>query len=86
MSLERTLAIIKPDGIQHEKAIRDAIEHGGFTILGDRKVELTNEQVSDLFSDQVGKNTENIKNPIKTIIIFKKVQFYKYSVPFGQFF
>jgi len=57
MSLERTLAIVKPDGIQHEKAIRDAIEHGGFTILGDRKVELTSEQVSDLFSDQIGKHT-----------------------------
>ena len=72
MSLERTLAIIKPDGIQHEKAIRDAIEHGGFTILGDRKVELTNEQVSDLFSDQVGKNTENIKKIYKNNNYFQK--------------
>ena len=57
MSFERTLAIIKPDAIEYYGAIKDAIEHGGFTIVGERKCELTSEQVSDLFSDLIGKHT-----------------------------
>merc|ERR1712151_459191 len=56
IKLERTLAIIKPDGIAEIDKIRSAIEHSGFFILRERKVQLTSEQVSELFSDQVGKH------------------------------
>ena len=57
MDLERTLAIIKPDGVGAYAEIKDAIEHGGYVILNERACELTSEQVSDLFSDQIGKHT-----------------------------
>jgi len=55
--LQRTLAIIKPDGMPYLDSIRSAIEHSGFNIQKEKSVQLTSEQVSDLFSDQVGKHT-----------------------------
>ena len=55
--LQRTLALIKPDGLDYYPSLRTAIEHTGFSIQRELKVELTSEQVTDLFSDQVGKHT-----------------------------
>lgn len=55
--LERTLAIIKPDAIEYLESIRRAIEDSGFSIQKEKHVQLTSEQVSDLFADQIGKHT-----------------------------
>ncbi|VEL16873.1 unnamed protein product [Protopolystoma xenopodis] len=53
--VERTLAIIKPDAISKEKEIEEFILSKGFSIIQKRKVKLSPEQASELYSEHFGK-------------------------------
>lgn len=50
--IERTLAIIKPEGTQFMDEIEYRIRQEGFEILQRRTVHLTPEQATDFFQDQ----------------------------------
>ena len=55
VELERTLALIKPDAIGSMEEIIRLIKNSGFSILGQRRVSLSPEQVSDFYSEHYGK-------------------------------
>ncbi|UYV68659.1 NME9 [Cordylochernes scorpioides] len=50
--VEKTLAIIKPDIIQHSREIEQIIRSEGFTILQRHKLKLSEDQARDFYSDQ----------------------------------
>eukprot|EP00053_Salpingoeca_punica_P001659 m.34417 g.34417 ORF g.34417 m.34417 type:complete len:198 (+) comp11147_c0_seq1:93-686(+) len=52
--VERTLAIVKPDAIQHEEEIIDLAKSNGFVILEKRRLHLTPEQASDFYIRHYG--------------------------------
>ncbi|KAK7866653.1 hypothetical protein R5R35_000270 [Gryllus longicercus] len=51
---EKTLALIKPEGVPHLKEILQTIKDEGFDIIQRRKVFLTPEQASELYKDHYG--------------------------------
>lgn len=53
--LQRTLALIKPDAIQHADAIVEIAMQKGFTVLERRRVRLTPEETSDFYAEHYGK-------------------------------
>ncbi len=55
--MERTLAIIKPDGLQDKNAgkIIDRIEKEGFALLGMKMLHLTQKQAEDFYAVHKGK-------------------------------
>ncbi|XP_039259811.1 nucleoside diphosphate kinase homolog 5-like [Styela clava] len=55
ITLERTLAIVKPDAMDKATEIEDLIMRKGFMILQKRKIHLTPEQASDFYSEHYGK-------------------------------
>nr|XP_039258237.1 nucleoside diphosphate kinase homolog 5-like [Styela clava] len=55
ITVERTLAIIKPDAMDKASEIEDIILRHGFMILQKRKVHLSPEQASDFYVDHYGK-------------------------------
>ncbi|XP_074042872.1 nucleoside diphosphate kinase homolog 5 [Leptinotarsa decemlineata] len=52
--LQRTLAIIKPDGLQYKDVVLRAINEAGLKILNQRLLHLSPEQVSDIYSKHYG--------------------------------
>lgn len=52
--IERTLAIIKPDGMPNREKIVHRIETAGFKILQTRIVKLTAEQASEFYKSKYG--------------------------------
>merc|ERR1711937_909306 len=55
INLERTLALIKPDSIDSLDEIIRLIRTSGFSILSQRRVALSPEQVSDFYAEHYGK-------------------------------
>ncbi|XP_038651693.1 nucleoside diphosphate kinase homolog 5 [Scyliorhinus canicula] len=55
VSVERTLALIKPDAIDNADEIEEIILRSGFTILQKRKVVLSPELCSDIYAAHYGK-------------------------------
>ena len=55
IQLERTLALIKPDSINDTDEIVRLIKSSGFSILAQRRVKLSPEQVSDFYAEHYGK-------------------------------
>ncbi len=53
--LEHTLAIIKPDGFDWSKEIRERYEKAGLKVLIERHVELTGEQAREFYAEHRGK-------------------------------
>merc|ERR1712168_574040 len=53
--LERTLALIKPDSVDDSSEIERIIKTSGFSILAQRRVKLSPEQVSDFYAEHYGK-------------------------------
>jgi nucleoside-diphosphate kinase len=55
--MERTLAIIKPDAVRAKNAgkIIDRIEAEGFTIVGMKKINLSQQQAEDFYAVHKGK-------------------------------
>ncbi|ORZ36894.1 nucleoside diphosphate kinase [Catenaria anguillulae PL171] len=53
--MERTLAIIKPDAVQHVDDIVYAIEADGFTIIDKQHIHLTIDQARDFYAEHNGK-------------------------------
>ncbi|XP_058811488.1 nucleoside diphosphate kinase homolog 5-like [Topomyia yanbarensis] len=51
---ERTLALIKPDGMKHRDTITRRIRDAGFVIVQSRIVRLTPEQASELYRSKIG--------------------------------
>ncbi|XP_028315899.1 nucleoside diphosphate kinase homolog 5 isoform X2 [Gouania willdenowi] len=56
ISVERTLAIIKPDAVHKAEEIEDVILKSGFTVLQKRKLKLNPEQCCDFYAHQYGKD------------------------------
>ncbi|XP_060783158.1 nucleoside diphosphate kinase homolog 5 [Neoarius graeffei] len=54
ISVERTLALIKPDAIDQADQIQEIILLSGFTILQKRKLQLSPEQCSDFYTEHYG--------------------------------
>lgn len=54
MSVEHTLAMIKPVGMVHVRDMIKVIKKEGFTILGRRNLQLTPEQASDFYQEMYG--------------------------------
>ena len=77
VELERTLALIKPDAIGSMEEIIRLIKNSGFSILGQRRVSLSPEQVSDFYSEHYGKVSK--LEFLNTIISFSDV-FHKLGV------
>ncbi|PAA87565.1 hypothetical protein BOX15_Mlig026811g3 [Macrostomum lignano] len=75
--VERTLAVIKPDAVHHADEIEDIITQNGFSVLHKRKVQLTPEQASELYSEHFGKMffpsliTYMSSGPIVALVIAK---------------
>ena len=55
INLERTLALVKPDAIGATEEIIRLIRNSGFSILSQRQVLLSPEQVSDFYAEHYGK-------------------------------
>ncbi|GCB70421.1 nucleoside diphosphate kinase homolog 5 [Scyliorhinus torazame] len=55
VSVERTLALIKPDAIDNADEIEETILRSGFTVLQKRKVVLSPELCSDIYAAHYGK-------------------------------
>jgi len=55
ITVERTLAIIKPDAIDQAEEIIEEIKRHDFTILQQRRLRLTPEQASDFYAEHYGK-------------------------------
>ncbi|XP_076368328.1 nucleoside diphosphate kinase homolog 5-like [Tachypleus tridentatus] len=55
VEIERTLAIIKPDGVDKANEIEEIILNEGFTILQKRSLQLTPEQASEFYAEHFGK-------------------------------
>ena len=55
IQLERTLALIKPDSVSDTDEIIRIIKSSGFSILAQRRVKLSPEQVSDFYAEHYGK-------------------------------
>ncbi|KAL5468903.1 hypothetical protein EMCRGX_G030053 [Ephydatia muelleri] len=55
ITVERTLAIIKPDAIDQADNIIEDIKSNGFTILQQRRLRLTPEQAADFYAEHYGK-------------------------------
>lgn len=53
-SVEHSLALIKPEGMVHERQILARLKKEGFMILAKRRVHMTPEQVSDFYHDLYG--------------------------------
>ncbi|KAG7189911.1 hypothetical protein KM043_006079 [Ampulex compressa] len=53
-SIERTLAIVKPEAVAHVEEIERRIFEEGFEIYQRRRVRLTAEQASEFYSDRYG--------------------------------
>ncbi|XP_061408093.1 nucleoside diphosphate kinase homolog 5 [Lethenteron reissneri] len=53
--LPRTLAIVKPEALEAATQIRECIAQAGFTVLQCRRVHLSPEQCSELYSEHFGK-------------------------------
>ena len=60
INLERTLALIKPDAIDSTEEIIRLIRNSGFSILSQRRVLLSPEQVSDFYAEHYGKVNLNV--------------------------
>ena len=60
INLERTLALIKPDAIDSTEEIIRLIRNSGFSILSQRRVLLSPEQVSDFYAEHYGKVKLNV--------------------------
>ncbi|KAB0800132.1 hypothetical protein PPYR_08012 [Photinus pyralis] len=52
--LQRTLAIVKPEAIHYQDVILRAIEYAGIKIIHKRRIHLTPEQVSEIYSQHYG--------------------------------
>ncbi|CAE8599456.1 unnamed protein product, partial [Polarella glacialis] len=55
LTLQRTLCVVKPDGVSHLVAIKAEIEAAGFTVLKEKQVTLTEERAAEFYKDQQGK-------------------------------
>ena len=55
ISLERTLALIKPDSVNEKDEIIRIIKASGFSVLATRRVKLSPEQISDFYAEHYGK-------------------------------
>merc|ERR1712062_495268 len=55
IQLERTLALIKPDSVDETEEIVRIIKTSGFSVLAQRRVKLSPEQVSDFYAEHYGK-------------------------------
>jgi nucleoside diphosphate kinase homolog 5 len=51
-TIERTLALIKPDGMQHIEVIVKRIRDAGFVVLQQRTVHLSPEQASEFYRNE----------------------------------
>ncbi|XP_018320118.1 nucleoside diphosphate kinase homolog 5-like [Agrilus planipennis] len=52
--LQRTLAIIKPEAMQYKETVLRAIRDAGFTVIRERTIHLTPEQVSEIYNKYYG--------------------------------
>ncbi|CAH8494329.1 unnamed protein product [Dicrocoelium dendriticum] len=55
ITVERTLAIIKPDAVNFAEEIEEKILQNGFFIIQKRRVRLSPEQASEFYSEHYGK-------------------------------
>lgn len=55
MTVERTLAVLKPDAVDKAEEIVEEIKENGFTILQQRRLRLSPEQATDFYAEHYGK-------------------------------
>lgn len=55
LKLQRTLCIVKPDGMQNILAIRAAIKHAGFTVLKEKQMTFTEDRAKEFYRSLKGK-------------------------------
>lgn len=74
---ERTLVLIKPDGMQFREAILRRIKNAGFVILQTRAIKLTPEQASEFYRDRADESNYSVlvmsltEGPIQALCVAK---------------
>lgn len=59
LALQRTLCIVKPDGMPHLQTIRSEIQGAGFTIIRQKQTTLSADRARELYRDHAGKPSFN---------------------------